>query len=323
MANADVIKEFLVVLGWKIDESGQRKFIDGVAAATLQVAKLGTAIEAAAAAVVTGVALMADQAEKLYFISQRTHASVENINAFGFAMANMGSSVGQARAAIEGMASFLRSSPGAGNLLQSLGINPNQDPAQITQRFFEYARQIPIWRARLYASMFGIDENTLLAGIRGAEGFEATYTNLIRKSGLNLQQASTDAHGFMIELRTLFAALDILGQKINAALYAPLGQDLHRLTNLISENFDVISREIASMVRGIILVADIFTTLLIRGGQAIAGLIGWFERLNPNLKHLIETFAAIYAAWRLLNAGFLSTPLGMIRVSRGGAAAAL
>ena len=312
MADSAVLREFLVALGFRVDESGQRKFIDGVAAATLQVLKLGTAIEAAAVAMVTGVAVMADQAEKLYFMSQRTRASVENIQAFGFAMSQMGSSVGQARAAIEGMASFLRSSPGAGNLLQSIGIDPNQDPAQITQRFFEYARQIPIWRARLYASMFGIDETTLLAGIRGVEGFGDTYRQMLQRSGLNVQQAATDAHGFMVELRTLFAALDILGQKINASLYRPLGQDLAQLRLLIVNNFDVITRTITGIVRGVVLVAEVFTRMLIRGGEAIAGLIDWFYRLDPRLKAALETFAALYGAWRLLNAGFLATPLGII-----------
>ena len=48
---ADTLKEFLVKLGFKIDEEGQKKFKEGVAAATKEVTELGLKAVGAATAV--------------------------------------------------------------------------------------------------------------------------------------------------------------------------------------------------------------------------------------------------------------------------------
>ena len=94
--NAETIKEFLVSLGWKIDESGQKKFVDSIASTSLKVVELGAAVAATSAAVVAGVAKIADQMESLYFASQRTGAAVANIQALGLAAGQMGSSASTA-----------------------------------------------------------------------------------------------------------------------------------------------------------------------------------------------------------------------------------
>ncbi|WP_241492495.1 hypothetical protein, partial [Pantoea ananatis] len=41
--NADVIKDFLISLGFQVDESGAKKFDATIAATTLQAVKLGAA----------------------------------------------------------------------------------------------------------------------------------------------------------------------------------------------------------------------------------------------------------------------------------------
>jgi hypothetical protein len=46
--------------------------------------------------------------------------------------------------------------------------------------------------------------------------------------------------------------------------------------------------------------------------QAIGALIDWFDGLDSGTKTLIESVAALYAGWRLLNMGFLASPIGII-----------
>jgi len=85
-----LIKEFLVGLGFKIDEKGQKRFVDTIGAATVQAAELGAAATAAATAVVAAVAKISDGLEQLYFASQRSKASVEAIQALDFAARQFG-----------------------------------------------------------------------------------------------------------------------------------------------------------------------------------------------------------------------------------------
>src|SRR5260363_269286 len=102
--------------------NGQAKFVDTVASMTVNAVKLGTAITAASASVTAGVAKIASGLESLHFASQRTRASVENIQAFGFAAAQMGGSAEGARASLEHLARLMRTNPGASGLLRRLGV---------------------------------------------------------------------------------------------------------------------------------------------------------------------------------------------------------
>ena len=43
MADQNVIREFLVSLGWKIDDKGERRFVETVEKSTKRVIALGTA----------------------------------------------------------------------------------------------------------------------------------------------------------------------------------------------------------------------------------------------------------------------------------------
>jgi hypothetical protein len=122
-SEADTIKEFLVSLGFKIDPGSERRFVDSIGAATVKAVALGTAVTAAAGAVVAGVARIADNLEQLYFASKRTNASVENLQATGFAAKQMGVDAATALGSVESLARFLRNSPGGEGLLKNLGIN--------------------------------------------------------------------------------------------------------------------------------------------------------------------------------------------------------
>src|SRR5260364_94435 len=56
MTQTDILRAFLIKLGFKIDATGKQKFVDTVASMTVNAVKLGTAITAASASVTAGVA---------------------------------------------------------------------------------------------------------------------------------------------------------------------------------------------------------------------------------------------------------------------------
>ena len=80
-SSSDILREYLVALGWKIDEKGAKKFdrvIQGTEKAANALTKQLFAVGAATTAM---VASFAYNMEKLYYASKRTKASVGNIQA--------------------------------------------------------------------------------------------------------------------------------------------------------------------------------------------------------------------------------------------------
>ncbi|MEO0753952.1 MAG: lytic transglycosylase catalytic, partial [Pseudomonadota bacterium] len=316
--NVDTIREFLVKLGFKVDESGQKKFIDGVFGASLKVAELGVAVKTASTAVVASVTVIANQMEALYFASQRTGAAVENIQALGFAAAQMGSTAEAAKGSLESLARFMRTSPGASGLIQSIGVQTQdangrlRDTTEILSDLGKQFANMPYYRANAYAQALGIDEKTLMALREGMGEFGDDYKDMLAKAGLDSQEAAKSSHEFMVQIRSLGSAFMILSQKVAASLSGKMSGDIKRFREALVENFGRIANIIGKVVEGILTLSDIISTLALRGMQAIGAVVDWFNGLDDTTKILIETAGGLLVAWKLLSAGFLATPIGRL-----------
>ncbi|CAJ0719379.1 hypothetical protein LMG6871_02826 [Ralstonia edaphis] len=317
-SNVDTIREFLVGLGFKVDETGQKRFVEGVENATVKVVKLGAAVATTAAAVVAGVAKIADQMEGLYFASLRTKATVENIQALDFAAGQMGSTAEAALGSLESLARFMRNSPGSEGLLHSIGVQTRdangalRDTTEIMGDLGARFAQMPYYLSHAYAQALGIDEKTLMAMREGMGQFSDEYKEMLAKAGMDSQEAAKSSHEFMNEVRSLGAAFVILGQKVAATLTGKLAGDLRRFRDGVVDNFGRVAEIVEKVARGVLLVADVVSTLALRGMQAIGAVVDWFNGLDGTVKTIIETVAALGIAWKLLSAGFLATPIGRI-----------
>ncbi len=145
---------------------------------------------------------------------------------------------------------------------------------------------------------------------------------MLAKAGMDSQAAAKSSHEFMNEVRSLGAAFIILGQKVATTLTTKLSGDLHRFRDGVVDNFGRIAGIIEKVANGIFMVADVISTLALRGMQAIGAVVDWFNGLDGTVKTIIETVAALGVAWKLLSAGFLATPVGRI-VAVGAAILAL
>ena len=209
--SAEVIKEFLVNLGFSLDEASLKKFSTNIAGATKQVMTFGAELATAAVAVEAGVARIADQMDKLYWASQRTGATVDRIQGLEFAAKQMGGTAQQARGALEGLAAFMRSTPASGAFLNKLGVTTNgRDTTDILKDLVGKFRQMPFWRAKAYAQFMGIDEGTLLVLMRNVEQFSDRYKELYKVAGIDGNEAAKSSHEFMVQVGELTAALEVL-----------------------------------------------------------------------------------------------------------------
>lgn len=315
--SADTLKEFLISIGFSVDAGSEARFTAAIAGATLKAIELGASAEAAATAVVAMVAKIAGSMEQLYYASQRTHASVENIQAIGFAAAQMGSSVEAARSSLEGFANFLRSSPGAASLVESLGVKvysggKERDSTNILQDLGAKFANMPIYLAQKYAATMGIDQNTLFALINGLGQLSTAYKQMWQAAGLDSTGGSYQAHTFMVQLRELGAAFDILGIKIQASLAGALGGDIEQFRELIVANFGSISDMITYVARGVLAFAELFVGVITVWIKFFQQLKQDFDKLNPQTKQWIELLGGLLVAWKLLNLAFETSPLGII-----------
>ncbi|WP_026383407.1 phage tail tape measure protein [Achromobacter xylosoxidans] len=275
MADQDVIREFLVSLGWKIDDKGERRFVETVEKSTKRVIALGTAATAAAAAVVAATAKMAAGLEEIYYASQRTKTSSQNILALGFAAGQAGSSANALRGSLENLARLIRSAPGSENLIQSIGVQTRdangqlRDTGEVLTDLGERLKAMPYYRAKAYADVLGIDENTLMALQRGLGEFSSEYQAMLKEAGLNTEEATKDSKEFMNQLRLLGATFDILSKKAGTSLLKGLGDIVQRFQKFVRENFQEINEII-------VLLGDTaggFLNLLGRIGTAIGPYI--------------------------------------------------
>lgn len=316
--NADTIKDFLVSLGFDIDQAGANKFEAVLKGVTANVLKVGAVVEGAALSIVGFTTQIANGLDKIYWASQRTGASVQGIKALGYAASQTGASAESAMSSLEGLAGFMRSNPGAEGFLNRLGVQTRdasgkmRDTAAIFTGVGQKLNNMPYYRAKQYAQMLGIDENTLMAMRRGMNGFTADYQSMLQKTGFNADKAAVQSNKFMTSMRGLTSLFGIMRDKIGSNLAGGLAGSIDNFRRQILDNWPKIEAVITKIIKGILWAGDAITRVLWRTGQAVEGVITWFKKLNPATQQLIALFSGLLVAWRLLNTAFMSSPLGMI-----------
>lgn len=316
--NADVIKDFLISLGFQVDESGAKKFDATIANTTLQAVKLGATVEAAALSVVAFTAKIASGLDNLYWMSQRTGATVSGIQQIGYAVSQLGGTVDGARSSLEGLAHFVRNNPGAEGFLNRLGVQTRdakgnmRDMASIFTGVGQRLSQMPYYRANQYAQMLGIDENTLMAMRRGVGQFSAQYTQMAKAIGYNADVAAVSSNRFMTSLRDFGQMAGMARDKIGSNLAGGLAGSIDTLRKQVIDNFPRIEGAITGGIKLILGLADTIGTVVFRLIQAAGDIQDWWGTLDKDTRGLIEIFGGLMLAWRLLNTAFLTSPVGIV-----------
>ncbi|HIF2382872.1 TPA: lytic transglycosylase catalytic [Salmonella enterica] len=316
--NAETIKDFLVSLGFGIDEAGYEKFESVLAGVTANAIKTGLAVEGAALSVVAFTAKIASGLDNLYWASQRTGATVQGIQSIGYAVSQVGGSVDAARTSLESLSRFVRNNPGAEGFLNRLGVQTRdasgnmRDMAAIFTGVGQKLSSMPYYRANQYAQMLGIDENTLMAMRRGMNGFTADYQSMLQKTGFNADKAAVQSNKFMTSMRGLTSLFGIMRDKIGSNLAGGLAGSLDSLRKRILDNFPKIEETLTKVIKGVIWLANAFTRMAWRLMQGAGSVIDWWKRLDDGSKNLLKIFGALLLAWRLLNSAFLKSPIGVI-----------
>lgn len=298
MAEPTVIREFLVALGYKVDEKGLKKFKDGVEDATKSVVRMVATIEGAAIAIGVGVAAFASKLEGLYFVSQRTGATVTSLKAVEFSAKNLGISAETARGSVESLARFMRNNPAGESYIASLGVqtrNANgqlRDTVDIMSDLGGELAKKPTFLANQYGNILGIDENLLLA-MRSGEftKYLAQYREMAAKTGFD--KAASDSHKFMIALRDLGAVWDGFTARLESSLVQRIGPKLTEFQTWFERNGPVIEQRVGDIALAIIAAAEAV-------GPVLGKLIDLFVDLDESTDGWSTKIIAAIAIFKVL-----------------------
>lgn len=253
MAQAEVIREFLVQLGFKTDEKSLKNFAGNIENATKSVVKLVAVIEGAALTVGAGVASFASNLEALYFAAIKTGSSATSLKAFAKAAENFGASSDEALQSVQALARFMRNNPGSEGFIKSLGVDTRDANGRLRETvdiMADLGQQLqgkPYYVAKQYGDMLGIGEDTLRAMINGDFARELNAQRA-RLKNTGFDKASQDAHKFMMGLRELQTYLEAFGLKIQEALMNKLGMSMGQLSEWFTNNGPRIAARLADIV---------------------------------------------------------------------------
>lgn len=206
---ADTLKEYLIALGFKVDENGWKGFNEKIAHSSRTVANLGATTVAVATEIGVTVEKVARHYEELYYVSQRVGSSVGSLKAYEFGARQIGLSVDAARASTESWAASMRNNPGVRALFQGMGIDTADSKKGIGQLVDVMKSQFGeagYFIAQRYAGIAGIDESTFRQIWMNREKLrtqEEASARRQKEAGIDAQKYSDDSVRFGDAVRTM------------------------------------------------------------------------------------------------------------------------
>lgn len=296
----DKLEEYLVSLGFEVNRPSYRHFADALLGAESMAKRTGEAVLGVAFAVEAMVAKVAAQQNQLYFVSQRTGASVASLQAYEFGMTQIGVSADAARGAVEGFASALRSNPGLGGLARSLGVTDLSNSVRAQHQLIGRLRKMPDFIAQQFAGMFGMDQQTyinLKNNFEVQEKYEKAYLKRQKDAGVGTDEAKRKFRAFSETLGVLEGDWEILEQRMGLDWVGPATHILELVDKLIVgfNNMDGSTRKL------------VMSVLTLWGAfKSIGALAGIARKLG-----IISTGAAATPAGATASSGLLAGMAGL------------
>lgn len=303
--SADILKEFLVAIGFKVDEAQYKKMTKGIADATKKVTEFALAVETAAVAVEAGVVKIASQFEGLYWVGQRLHATVANVQSLSFAFKNLGGTGDQAIGALRAIQDFITTNPAGEGVIHSLGVATKdsngqlRDTADILKDLAARWRKMPFWQANVEATrLFGLDTEALRVLLRDTGKFGDAQAALAKKFGVNQDEAAAASTRFMQNFRTVQMAALLVFDKVLLKLQAPMESQLQKFLVWLEANGD----EIADKA---IKIGTEFINFLTTTGVLAGRLVKFLIALDKSTGGLSTKILELGLAFKFLGVGSL------------------
>lgn len=261
---ADVIREYVVGLGYQINEADRRRWAEWLRTAHVRaqavvrsVTVMATGMAAMAAVGVTAVSRLSSALEVLHHTAQRSGTSAARLRGFAYAVGQMGGTAEDATASVEAFGRALRTNPGMEGLAKALGapthdaLGRARDAVDVMEDLGRRFRSMPYFLAREYAEQFGIDERTLQALIRGVGGVTAEHAAIARAFGLDLNRTAAASAAFGNSMRRLQLTLRTLAERVVQSLGPSVEAGINAVQQWLIANQAMVTRAVERLGEGI------------------------------------------------------------------------
>ncbi|WP_413206713.1 hypothetical protein [Rhodospirillum sp. A1_3_36] len=285
-----VIAEFLAKVGFQTDDSSMSNALS-------KVKGFGIAVGVAAGTAVAGILAIANKYDELGASSDALRISADHLAELRYAAEEAGSSAEALNASLAGMIStrpYITDTAKA--LEEARGRMAGMGKA---------ARE-------LYAQRMGIDPALIPMLTADVGALTAEYRSMAGVAGIGAQAAAESARSLLAEITRLKAMAGLVADAVGVALFDKLREGFEGLRRKITENFDRIRATLETFLALVLRVAGSAMAFIGRLIEWVMNLADAFLGLDKSQKIAAAAVVGLLAAWRLLNAGFLATPLGWI-----------
>lgn len=320
--NGEVIKEYLIALGFQVDQASLAEFSAGVQRVTLTLAGIGAAAVGAAGMITSFVTSVAQRFDDLGDLGEMVNATPEEIMRLGYAAELTGSN---AEALNTSLAQLNRAAGDAAiglgrsaEIFQQLGISVSDSngalktSAQLLGEIGAAIRDMDRPQQVALLQRLGIDPS--LIGLLTSDISELTseFDQLYASLGVDANEAAAKSGDLMDSLFKLGFAFTTLKDAVAISFMGQIKDAIDSTRKFIIETAPRIFNAVRPIIDIILRVAEATILTASRIGQAVGKIIDWFMKINEATHGVAAYVLAAVAAWRLLNLSFLATPLGMV-----------
>ena len=320
--NGEVIKEFLVGLGFQIDEAGLSKFSSGITNATIAVGAIGTAAVAAAGAITAFVAGVADKFDALGDLADRVNTTVESVMRLGYVATLTGSSVEAANSSIENLSRVAgEAALGLGRgakVFQDLGLSAKdsngnlKDTSVLMAEIGDKIKDMGRGEQMAVLSKLGIDPTMINALTTDVSGLAAEFDQLYKNAGIDANKAAEQSGEFNDSMDRLKMTFDAIKSAVGLKFMGQLRNGIDTLRKFLVENMPKIINAVSPIINLVLRIAEAFIRIVGRIGSAVGSILGFLGDLNDATNGWAGYILAAAAAWKFLNLSFLASPIGIL-----------
>lgn len=334
--SGEVIKEFLVGLGFKVDDAGLARFTSTITSATVAVTAMGAAATAAAAAVFAGVKSVAAEYDQLDKLATQFRTTADAVDEFVDASQILGVDNEKAIESLKNLdRAIVDTSMGMGRaklVFEDLGIAVTDASGKLkptTEVMGELAEKFKdMERGKQLRVMerLGLDPALLKVFNADLAALSAELKAIDDAVGFDFEEAVAEGKEFtkvfkvlqqeIEKWKMLFAkAYEVIAVKMMPKMRGimdSITQSLIRFRKTAMEMMPKAIDAILPIVQIIIRIAEAFFTLAARVASAAAVVIGWILKINTATNGWLGYIAMAIAAWKMLNLAFLQSPIGRL-----------
>ncbi|CAD5276637.1 conserved hypothetical protein [Bosea sp. 62] len=303
----DVIKEFLVSLGFRVEPGQEKKFSGAVTTATNSVVALGKAAAVASAAVSAAVVKISRSFDSLYWQAQRTQTTVSQIKAVSYAVSQLGGSAESAGSSIETFGKNLKWNPGFEGFLKQIGVVTREngklrDSVALLKDFANTIKGRSRAEQMGLAEFAGVDLKTLEALQNGQLAKRmAEHSATLKRLGVDEDEAARKANALQVALGKLSDTLGGIGTLLLDRFGPGLTGTFEKLDEFLVQNSDKIVAFFDKLGKVASELAGIFEKLL----EVLGPLWQKFDNLTQSIAGVDGLTAALVALIGLKVSGWL------------------